>query len=76
MIESIAPKIGYVPSTLLEWVKCSEIINGTHEGLTSSECDRLKALECENRELRRANAILKTASAFFARAELGRVLKK
>jgi len=76
VIESIAPKIGYVPSTLLEWVKCSEINNGTHEGLTSSECDRLKALECENRELRRANEILKTASAFFAQAELGRVLKK
>jgi len=58
-VESIAPKIGCVPSTLLEWVKRSEINNGTREGLTSSERDRLKALERENRELRRANEILK-----------------
>ena len=65
-----------MPSTLLEWVKRSEINNGAREGLTSSERDRLKALERENRELRRANEILKTASAFFAQAELDRVLKK
>ncbi|WP_347887816.1 IS3 family transposase [Nitrosomonas europaea] len=64
-VESIAPKIGCVPSTLLEWVKRSEINNGAREGLTSSERDRLKALERENRELRRANEILKTASGFF-----------
>ncbi|BAN69195.1 transposase orfB IS3/IS911 family [endosymbiont of unidentified scaly snail isolate Monju] len=49
---------------------------GLREGLTTSERERLKALERENRELRRANEILKTASAFFAQAELDRKLKR
>ena len=74
-VESIAPKIGCVPSTLLEWVKRSEVNSGTRDGLTTSERDRLKVLERENKELRRANEILKTASAFFAQAELDRKLK-
>jgi transposase len=66
-IESIASKIGCVPQTLNNWVK--------REGLTSSERDQLKALQREVKELRRANDILKTASAFFAQAELDRRLK-
>ncbi len=74
-VESIAPKIGCVPSTLLEWVKRSEVNHGTGDSLTTSERDRLKALERENKELRRANEILKTASSFFAQAELDRVLR-
>ena len=74
-VESIAPKIGCVPQTLLEWVKCEEVDSGSREGLTSSERERLKQLERENRELRRANDILKAASAFFAQAELDRRLK-
>ncbi len=49
---------------------------GLREGLTTSERERLKALERENRELRRANEILRTASAFFAQAELDRKLKR
>lgn len=74
-VESIAPKIGCVPQTLLDWVKRDEVDAGQREGLTTSERDRLKQLERENKELRRANEILKTASAFFAQAELDRKLK-
>ena len=75
-VESIAPKIGCVPQTLHEWVKRAEIDAGHRDGLTTSERERLKALERENKELRRANEILKTASAFFAQAELDRQLKR
>ena len=74
-IESIAPKIGCVPQTLNEWVKRDETDKGEREGLSTSERERLKALEREVKELRRANDILKTASAFFAQAELDRRLK-
>ncbi|TSE21883.1 Insertion element IS6110 uncharacterized 12.0 kDa protein [Tepidimonas aquatica] len=74
-VESIAPKIGCVPQTLLEWVKRQEVDAGQREGLTSGERERLRQLERENRELRRANDILKAASAFFAQAELDRRLK-
>ena len=74
-IESIAPKVGCVPPTLLEWVKKAEVDSGVREGVTSAEREQLKALERENRELRRANEILKLASAFFAQAELDRRLK-
>ena len=75
-VESIAPKIGCVPQTLHEWVKRAEIDAGHRDGLTTSERERLKTLERENKELRRANEILKTASAFFAQAELDRQLKR
>ncbi len=71
-IESIAPKIGCVPQTLLGWVKQSEIDLGVREGVTTSEAQRVKELEREVKELRRANEILKLASAFFAQAELDR----
>ena len=74
-IESIAPKIGCVPQTLHDWVKREEVDSGQREDLTTSERERLKQLERENKELRRANDILKTASAFFAQAELDRRLK-
>jgi len=74
-VESIAPKIGCVPQTLLAWVKRAEVDGGVREGLTTSERERLKQLERENKELKRANEILKTASAFFAQAELDRRLK-
>ena len=69
------PKIGCVPQTLHDWVKREEVDSGQREGLTTSERERLKQLERENKELRRANDILKTASAFFAQAELDRRLK-
>ena len=74
-IESIAPKIGCVAQTLHEWVKQREIDTGARDGLSSDERERIKALERENKELRRANEILKLASAFFAQAELDRRLK-
>ncbi|NPC58459.1 IS3 family transposase [Caenimonas soli] len=64
-VESIAPKIGCVPQTLLEWVKRVEVDTGVREGVTTSEAQRVKDLEREVKELRRANEILKLASAFF-----------
>ncbi|MDH4425328.1 MAG: IS3 family transposase [Acidovorax sp.] len=64
-IESISAKIGCVPQTLNEWIKKSEVDCGVRDGLTSQERDRIKALEREVKELRRANEILKLASAFF-----------
>mgnify|MGYP002713056767 FL=1 len=74
-VESIAPKIACVPQTLLEWVKRTEVDAGTRPGTTTAEAQRIKELERENKELRRANDILRTASAFFAQAELDRKLK-
>jgi len=74
-IVSIAEKIGCTPETLRKWVQRSEIDSGQRAGVTTSERDELKALKRENRELKRANEILKTASAFFAQAELDRRLK-
>ena len=74
-IESIAPKMGCVPQTLHEWVKRREVDTGVREGVTTSETQRVKDLEREVKELRRANEILKLASAFFAQAELDRRLK-
>jgi transposase len=74
-VESIAPKIGCMPQTLLEWVKRVEVDTGIREGITTSEAQRVKDLEREVKELRRANEILKLASAFFAQAELDRRLK-
>ena len=74
-IESIAPKIGCVAQTLLDWVKQSEVDAGARKGTTTAEHDRVRVLERENKELRRANEILKLASAFFAQAELDRRLK-
>ena len=64
-----------MPQTLLEWVKRHEIDSGARDGITTSELQRLKELERENKELRKANEILKLASAFFAQAELDRRLK-
>ena len=74
-VESIAPKIGCVPQTLLEWVKRAEVDAGKRPGTTTADAQRIKELERENKELRRANDILRTASAFFAQAELDRKLK-
>ena len=71
-IRSIAEKIGCTPETLRQWVHRAERDQGLRPGLTSDERARLKELEKENRELRRANEILRKASAFFAQAELDR----
>ena len=71
-MNSIAVKIGCTAETLRKWVRRAERDQGLREGVTSSERERLKALERENRELKRANEILRKASAFFAQAELDR----
>ena len=71
-MNSIAGKIGCTAETLRKWVRRAERDQGLREGMTSSDRDRLKALERENRELKRANEILRKASAFFAQAELDR----
>jgi len=73
--QSIAPKIGCTAETLLEWLKRAQIDAGQRPGVTTADAQRIKELERENKELRRANDILKTASAFFAQAELDRRLK-
>jgi len=71
-IGSIAKKIGCTSETLRKWVRKTEVDTGRRSGLTSDEQARIKELERENRELRRANEILKKASAYFAQAELDR----
>ena len=74
-IRSIADKIGCTSETLRRWVRQAERDTGTRPGLTMEERQRLKDLEREVRELRRANEILRKASAFFAQAELDRERK-
>ncbi len=71
-ISSIAAKMGCTAETLRKWVRQAERDAGKRPGLATSERDRLKELERENRELKRANEILRKASAFFAQAELDR----
>ena len=71
-IESIAAKMGCTAETLRKWVRQAERDAGARPGLTTSERERLKDLERENRELKRANEILRKASAYFAQAELDR----
>ena len=75
-IVSIAAKIGCTPETLRKWVRRTEVDTGRRGGLTSDERARMKELERENRELRRANEILRKAAAFFAQAELDRRPKR
>src|SRR3954468_18949895 len=67
----IGQQLGINPETLRNWVTQAEIDEGTRPGTTTAEAAKIAELERENRELRRANAILKSASAFFA-AELDR----
>jgi transposase-like protein len=74
-IASIAAKLGCTAETLRKWVRQAERDAGARPGLTSSERERVKELERENRELKRANEILRKASAYFAQAELDRRAK-
>ena len=64
-----------MPQTLNDWVKKADVDSGQRPGTTTADALRIKELEREVKELRRANDILKTASAFFAQAELDRRLK-
>ena len=66
-ITSISEKFGCSAETLRGWVRQAEVDGGARPGTTSAEAERIKELERENKELRRANEILKAASAFFAR---------
>ena len=74
-ITSVAEKIGCAAETLRSWVRQTERNEGKRPGLTTEERARLKELERENRELKRANEILRLASAYFAKAELDRRAK-
>ena len=74
-IASIAGKMGCTPETLRIWVRRAERDTGKRPGVTTAERERLKELERENRELKRANEILRKASAYFAAAELDRRAK-
>ena len=71
-VQSIAQKIGCTRETLRRWVRQAERDQGKRLGTTTDERERVKALEREVAELRRANEILRKASAFFAQAELDR----
>ena len=64
---SVAEKLGPTAETVRKWVRRAEIDGGVRPGVTTAEAERIRQLERENRELRRANEILKAASAFFAR---------
>ena len=74
-IRSVAEKLGCRDETLRRWVRQAERDAGERSGLTTDERQRLKELERENRELKRANEILRKASAYFAQAELDRRAK-
>ncbi len=71
-MRSLASKIGCTAETLRKWVRQAEVDTGRRGGLTSDERTRMRDLERENRELRRANEILRKVSAYFAQAELDR----
>lgn len=73
-IQRVAKQLGYGIESVRSWVNQADIDDGDKPGISTADAERLKALEQENRELRRANAILKSASAFFA-AELDRPQK-
>jgi transposase-like protein len=70
-VQRVASQLGYGVESVRQWVKQAEIDDGDAPGVTTAEAKRIQELEQEVRELRRANAILKSASAFFA-AELDR----
>ena len=73
-VKRVAGQLGYGIESVRSWVRQADIDEGVTPGTTTADAERLKRLEQENRELRRANAILKSASAFFA-AELDRPAK-
>lgn len=74
-IRSVAAKVGCTTESLRRWVRQTEIDQGKRTGVTTTDAERILQLERENRELRKANEILKVASAFFAQAELDRRTK-
>lgn len=75
-IQVVAGKLGCTSETLRRWIIQAEKDQGIRDGLSTDERSRIKELERENRELKRANEILRLASAYFAKAELDRPRKK
>lgn len=73
-VQRVAEQLGYGVESVRSWVRQADIDDGVEAGTSTAEAERVKRLEQENRELRRANEILKRASAFFA-AELDRPQK-
>ena len=74
-LRRVSDQLGINAETLRNWVTQAEVDEGHRPGVTTLEAQRIAQLERENKELRRANEILRTASAFFAAAELDRKLK-
>jgi transposase-like protein len=73
-VQRVAEQLGYGTESVRSWVRQADIDDGAKPGVTTAEAERIKGLEQEVKELRRANAILRSASAFFA-AELDRPQK-
>jgi transposase len=71
-VQRVATQLGYGLESVRMWVRQADIDDGAKPGVTSVDADRIRRLEQENRELRRANEILKKAAAYFAQAELDR----
>ena len=71
-VQRVADQLGYGVETVRKWVKRADVDEGVKPGRSSEDAARMKALEQENRELKRANEILRKASAYFAQAELDR----
>jgi len=74
-INRVSEQLGMHPETLHNWVRQAEVDAGHRPGTSTGDAERIKQLEDEVKNLRRANDILRTASAFFAAAELDRKLK-
>ncbi|GGN10907.1 transposase [Terrabacter tumescens] len=74
-LQRVGAQLGINPDTLRNWVQQAEVDEGHRPGVSTAEAKRIAELEREVKELRRANEILRTASAFFAAAELDRKLK-
>lgn len=74
-IQRVAEQLGYGPETVRKWVKRADIDEGVKPGRSSEDAAKIRSLEQENRELKRANEILRKASAYFAQAELDRPSK-
>jgi transposase len=74
-VARVSKQLGYGVESVRSWVKQADIDEGVSPGTTSGDAERIKALEQENRELKRSNEILRRASAYFAQAELDRPWK-
>ena len=74
-VKRVADQLGYGTESVRAWVRQADIDDGRKPGTTTEDAARIKALEQENRELKRANEILRKASAYFAQAELDRPLR-